>query len=99
MCEASSFHSQLGEGIQRHAEFATFEELHASGGHPAAIGSMAAQSLTCIPASTLLFEPERRKHPPRHVSAGTTSSYPQELTLPAYTMPRSYWSVKKYGSR
>jgi hypothetical protein len=26
---------------------------------------MAAQSLTCILASTLVFEPERGKHPPR----------------------------------
>ena len=63
------------------------------------IGSMAAQSLTCIPARALLFEPEPGKHPPRHVSAGTTSSYPQGLTLPTYTMPREDWSVKKCGSR
>ena len=34
------------------------------------IGSIAAQSLTCIPASRLLFEPERGKHPSRRVYAG-----------------------------
>jgi hypothetical protein len=42
-------------GSQRHAEFATFGELHASGRHPTTIGTMAVQSLTYIPASTLLL--------------------------------------------
>ena len=84
------------EGGQRHAEFATFGELHTSSGHPTAIGSRRAQSSTRIPASTLLLEPEHGKHRPRHVSTETTSS-DSRRTLPAYMMPTSYWLVKQQG--
>ena len=37
----------------------------------------------------------RRLQSPRN----TTASYPPGATHPEYSMPRSYWSVKKYGGR
>ena len=71
ICEASFFAWSLGEVIQRHARICENpESFTRSVATMRRIGSIAAQSLTCIPASRLLFEPERGKHPSRRVYAG-----------------------------
>jgi hypothetical protein len=86
-----------GQGSQRDTDLATLGELHASGGQPTAMGSLAAQSLTCIPTSTLLSQPERDTHPPRHGSLGQPRHTLTNRRVPAHMVRKSYWSVKEVG--
>ena len=65
----------------------------------ACTSSTTSHTLTFIAAST---RPSRRQNAmssrPCRSPRTTTSSYPWDPTYPTYSMPRSNWSVKKYGS-
>ena len=58
--------------------------------------SIASQSLACIPATTRSPSSHHAvKFLPGTSPRRTTRSYPSGPALPTYSMPKSYWSVKK----
>ena len=98
MCERlPSSPSHLGRVASATPTSRRSESFTRSGGQPTAMGSLAAQSLTCIPTSTLLSQPERDTHPPRHGSLGQPRHTLTNPRVPAHMVPKSYCSVKEVG--